>query len=109
MFTLEKIEGGFVVALNPKRVDITFPIRSRITVAYDVRKGNPFKRYESLDFDLSSISIIINSAGCTILNSQKNIMEIELIDYNFNLKVTGFDVHRDLIVSVKEEKIETQD
>ena len=109
MFAVKKIEGGFVVALNPERADIAFPIRSRITVAYDVRKGNPFKRYEPLDFDLSSGSIIITSAGCTILNRQRNIIEIELKDNNFNLKVTGFDVHRDLIVSVKEEKIETQD
>lgn len=109
IFAVEKIEGGFVVALNPERDDIAFPIRSRITVAYDVRKGNPFKRYEPHDFDLSSGSIIINSAECSILNRHRNIIEIELTANNFNLKVTGFDVHRDLIVSVKEEKIETQD
>jgi hypothetical protein len=111
MFTVEKIKGGFVVALNPKRADIVFPIRSRITVAYDVRKGNPFKRYEPHDFDLSSGYIIINSTGCTILNRQRNIIECELMDNEFNLKVSGFDVNRDLIVNVnvKEERIETQD
>jgi hypothetical protein len=109
MFVVEKIKGGFEVALNPKRADIVFPIRSKITVAYDVRKGNPFKRYEPHDFDLSSGYIIINSTGCTILNRQRNIIKIELKDNNFNLRVTGFDEHRDIIVSVKEEKIETQD
>lgn len=109
MFTVEKIKGGFVVALNPKRADIVFPIRSRITVAYDVRKGNPFKRYEPHDFDLLSGYIIINSTGCTILNRQRNIIECELMDNEFNLKVSGFDVNRDLIVNVKEERIETQD
>lgn len=109
MFAVEKIEGGFVVALNPERDDIAFPIRSRITVAYDVRKGNPFKRYEPHDFDLSSGSISMNSTGCTILNRHRNIIEIELMANNFNLKVTGFDVNRDIIVNVKEIRLETQD
>lgn len=108
VFAVEKIERGFVVALNPERADIAFPIRSKITVAYDVRKGNPFKRYEPHDFDLSSGSISINSTGCTILNRQRNIIEIELTDNNFNLKMTGFDANRDLIVNVKEVRIETQ-
>ena len=106
MFLVEKIGGGFIIVLNPER-DVAFPIRSKITVAYDVRKGNPFKRYEPHDFDLSSDFININSTGCTILNRQRNIIEIELMDNNFNLKVTGFDVHRDLIVNVKEIRIET--
>lgn len=109
MFVVKKIGGGFIIALNPERDDIAFPIRSKIMVAFDVRKGNPFKRYETHDFDISSDFININSIGCTILNKQRNIIEIELIDSNFNLKVTGFDTHRDLIVNVKEIRIETQD
>lgn len=109
MFVVEKIGGGFTIALNPQRADIAFPIRSKITVAYDVRKGNPFKRYEPHDFNISSDVININSTGCTILNRQRNIIQVELIDNNFDLKVTGFDTHRDLIINVREIRIETQD
>jgi hypothetical protein len=110
IFALKKIEGGFEISINTERTDVAFPVRSRITVAYDVRKGNPFKRYEPFDFDFSpSGSLTIVSEGCEIRHRIKNTIEIELKDMNFHLKAQGFDTHRDLIINIKEIRRDTQD
>lgn len=105
-FEVTKINRGFRVSLS--RTDIGFPIRARITVAYDVRRGNPFKQYNPYDFDLGRGLMTVKSRRCKILSKNRQIIEIEVRKKNFNLEVTGFDSKKDLVVNVKEEKDETQ-
>lgn len=108
LFDTRRINTGFRVSL--KRTDSPLPVRATVIVAYDVRRGNPFRQYEWFDFDLGGELISINSTGCAILNRSRNIMEIEVTDNNFNLEVTGFDQKRDLVVNIntREEHNETQ-
>ena len=71
-------------------------------VAYDVRRGNPFKQYERFDFDLGESSWPVSVRGCNILKREKNIIEIEITSLDFEMTVTGFDHNRDLVVKVME-------
>jgi hypothetical protein len=106
IFEITSIRGGFKISLS--RNDISFPVSAKVTVAYDVRRGNPFKQYEINDFDLASSSISIRPMGCAVLRNNRNIMEIQVTGSDFDLEVTGFDPKRDLVINVKEESDETQ-
>lgn len=106
IFETTRIRGGFKITLSKN--DISLPVRAKVTVAYDVRRGNPFKRYDILDFDFGKGLISINSTGCTILSSNRNAMDIEVTTSNFNLEVTGFDSKRDLVINVRKEAGETE-
>ena len=104
----QKIDKGFKVSLN-KKLKYSLPVKAEIKVAFDVRRGNPFKQYEPYDFDLGSKLIQISSSGCNVLKQGENKLIIEVTNDNiFNLQVTGFDPKRDLVVSVREVKHETQ-
>ncbi len=103
-FNVTKIDKGFRVSLD--RLDIPRPIKVIITVAYDVRRGNPFTNYDLADFDLKSRSVSIKRKGCKILNANRNVIEVQAKG-NFELAVKGFDPNRDLIIDVREKKNET--
>lgn len=105
-FEIIKINRGFRVSL--KKTDIPLPLRARITVAYDVRKRNPFRQYEPADFDLGGTGIAINPIGCTIIHRSRNTIEYSVTGSGFKLEVTGFDPNRDIVVDVKEIKNEAQ-
>lgn len=107
LFYIQKVDKGFKVSMNRKEKHF-FPIKAEIKVAFDVRKGNPFKQYEPCDFDLGSKFIHVSASGCNVLKQDKNIMIIETTEETFNVQVTGFDPKRDLVINIKEVKNETQ-
>lgn len=100
-YQMVKIDGGFRLTNNKNK--IIPPLKIRIICAYDTRKGNPFKNYELYDFDLSSSALTFNSTGCIISMRKANRIELIIEDNEFELKVTGFDRLRDLVVDIKEE------
>ncbi len=107
VFQITKIDRGFKIILD--KSDVPLPIRATVAVAYDIRKGNPFAKYDPQDFDVGSGLFSINLYGCKILQSNKNTIKFEITDYNFTLELTGFDPARDLVVKIiKEGKVETQ-
>jgi len=102
IFRIDKIEGGFKISL--KENNISFPVIATIMVAYDVRRGNPFKQYDEFDFNFEDhYSIKINREYVNILHRDLNILKIKILNKNYSFKIVGFDDKRDLIVSVKEE------
>jgi hypothetical protein len=105
IFVIERIPDGFNVSLN-RSASVQLPVKARIMVAYDVRRGNPFKQYELFDFDLSQNVIDIALNDCSVIRREKNYIELEITGQNFSLTVTGFDSKRDLVVDVK--KIEKE-
>lgn len=107
-FIITSMATGLKLSLNRNKTDIQLPIRAEIKVAYDVRRGNPFKQYEIHDFDLASKLISIKSTGCTILSTNRNSMKIKVTGFDFALKVIGFDAKRDLVINIKEQSDETQ-
>lgn len=96
LFDVSKIQGGFRISLITPRVNL--PIEVEITAAYDVRRGNPFKKYSPWDFDLSSMNR--NISGGKELNVSKNKIRLKVDNLNFKLEVRGFDPKRDVIVRV---------
>jgi hypothetical protein len=91
---LKAIKGGFNLTKKPKSRRV--PRYITIWMAYEVRTGNPFKKYTHLDFDVSRPPLHIRVTGANLLLSKHNVVQIEVQQGNFKLAVTGFDVNRDL-------------
>jgi hypothetical protein len=91
---LTPVKGGFRLTKRSKATKV--PRYVNIWIAYEVRSGNPFKKYTPLDFDLNKPPIKIQLQGANLLLNKENIIQIEVQKGNFKLTVTGFDMHRDL-------------
>jgi len=99
---LIKVDDGFSVRLTEHGIK-SLPINIRIRIAYDVSRGNPYKRWAPADFDLGKESKNIGICGGKILNREGNRMELLADSGDFLLKVSGFDPVRDLIVDLRRE------
>jgi hypothetical protein len=93
---LTPVRDGFRLTKRPKATKV--PRYINIWIAYEVRSGNPFKKYTPLDFDLNKPPLKIQVQGANLLLNKENIIQIEVQKGNFKLTVTGFDRHRDLRV-----------
>jgi len=102
LFDIRLIHSGFIVSLNSKKENISFPVTAIIKVAYDSRRGNPFSQYEKFDFDVSKDPIKIKCRDCDLRNYRENIIEIDIKERGFMLSVVGFDSDRDLVIDIKE-------
>ena len=91
---LTPVKGGFRLTKRTKATKV--PRYINIWIAYEVRSGNPFKKYTPLDFDLNEPPIKIQVLGANLLLHKENIIQIEVQKGNFKLTVTGFDMHREL-------------
>lgn len=95
-FELQRLQGGFRVAgaaggARPPRY-------AAVVAAYEVRRGNPFSLYQSLDFDLGRPPIVAEATGAEVLRQQGNRIVLRIDDPAFQLVVTGFDARRDVRV-----------
>ena len=101
--TLEQRDDGF--SLLPGDPEAEPFQRIFVQVAYDVEAGNAFKVHEEADFDLMKPQ----ASGITI--ETDHAAEVEAIEPNrlavtfhradFEVRVTGFDRHRDLRVGYR--------
>ena len=76
------------------------PHRVRVRMAYDVRRGNPLRKYEEFDFDVATSPIKIASDGLRLLSYGMNEIVVAPDRADFSLSVTGFDKNRDLYVKI---------
>lgn len=107
IFKLEYAQGGFRV-ITEKSAN-SFPYTATITMAYDVRHGDPIKRYDKLDFDIGSKDFQSQVTAGEILIMHLNKLKVKANGPEFELKLKGFDEKRDLVVRVvgrgNEEKV----
>lgn len=96
LFKVTKSKGGFKISLNDDKA--LLPIKLKIRVAYDIRKGNPFRNYSLFDFDLTKLTV--ESTGCSIDNIFNNEMEIKVKAQDFSMEINGFDLNRDLVIDI---------
>jgi hypothetical protein len=89
-------ENGFKITNNPE-ADGT-PEVIRVTLAYDRPDGKPFNKYSPLDFNVKNMKN--TKTNITIDTLEKNFIQFNPNNKNFELKITGFDQNRDLIVNV---------
>jgi hypothetical protein len=95
-FRVSKVAGGFSIIGNPEAA--TAPDELVVTAAYDVRRGNPFARYRTFDFDFSAKAIRRQESGCEVIAAEGNRLVIKPATSGFSVTLTGFDPERDLIV-----------
>jgi hypothetical protein len=91
---LQRTKQGFRLSARPDASRL--PKEIDVEVAYDVRQGNPFSRYSSLDFEINKPPIRVSAKGLKASISKPNIIHIVLEERGFQLVVTGFDPNRDL-------------
>ncbi len=93
---MTKIADGFQIRPNPdckkKASSLT------IYAAYEIRRGNPFKKYNPLDFELSKGPISIKSEGVRIVSVETNGLRCEILRDDYRIEISGFDPTRDLRV-----------
>ncbi len=91
---IDRTTGGFRVTAGPKTAaGDQFTVRA----AYDSRRGNPFKRWTDLDFTIGSLNPTVS--GGSVHGSDGNSLRVEVTaPEDFELKVTGFDPNRDVVV-----------
>ena len=83
---------------------MTYPIVCHLKVAYDLHSGNPFKKYDQRDFNLTSkgnLNIKMTKESIDIIEAAPNTIRFEIKAPHFGLDITGFDVNRDLQIKVQ--------
>jgi len=103
-FRIQKADGGFTVTRGD--AGLQPPSRLNIRVAYDSRRGNPLKGYNTADFRLNQTPILLEPppSGVRLVSKEENRMTVDILDADFRISVVGFDKNRDLIVDVKIEE-----
>lgn len=96
-FLVNKVEDGFSVIKGSNNA--TPPDSLLVQVAYNVRRGNPLKKYNPADFAIQDLKI--SHQGIEFKRVEKNEALVKVVDPDFALTVTGFDENRDLFVKVK--------
>jgi hypothetical protein len=89
------IQGGFKVSAPdlPNRNGIL-----KIRVAYEVSRGNAFKKYNPLDFRFDFASFDLTN--CTVLKQELNEIQLEVNDKAFSLSCSELGTIRDIEVDV---------
>lgn len=100
-FGVSQLQSGFRIRLSDDKMSL--PIGVLVRVAYDIRRGNPFKRYHIYDFDLASKKVKKDLRGGTFTSIENNIIKLKIESTDFELKVFGFDDKRDVIIDIQEE------
>jgi hypothetical protein len=97
-FQIQRLRGGF--SIRRGAFGTTPPPVLEIRMAYDVRHGNPIKRYHPADFDVGIAPITWKgqSKGVSVITAMGNTLAVKVDDQDFHLDVTGFDPERDLYV-----------
>lgn len=100
-FRIDPLYGGFRITCG--HPDAELPGCLRIRAAYDIRSGNPFKRYNPMDFDLGTppIEYSVLNESVDVLTAAGQQMRILVRKPDFRIDVTGFDPDRDIKVEVR--------
>jgi hypothetical protein len=98
LYRILERQGGFSVAAGPGLTEDKLPLQVKVRAAYDVLRGDPFKRFNALDFDLTKDGVEIEATGADFTATAANEVTIEANDVAFRVDLDGFDRNRDLMV-----------
>lgn len=102
IFMLSRAAGGFTASLTEEGQK-ALPMSVRVRLAYDVRRGNPYKRWNVADFDLEKDGERIVHNGGSLTNAEGNKLDVLATSADWKLQLKGFDPDRDLIVDIRRE------
>jgi hypothetical protein len=94
IFQVHRTKDGFWLSRHPFARRL--PKIVRLEMAYDVRQGNPFKRYRPFDFEINKSPIVVQGKGLKASMLRGNAILLQLEEPEFKLMITGFDPNRDL-------------
>ena len=106
-FRIDRLQGGF--AIRPGSPEAAPPSGLLVRAAYDVRKGNPLKKYHPADFDFGRRPIQISATAVEVKEAAKNRLVISILDHDFSLEVTGLDADRDLFIKAEAKEADDVD
>ena len=93
-------EGGFSVL--PGSAPPQAPYLIEVRCAYDIRTGNPLKKWDPADFRLGSPEVPVLCEGASRLLQLKGNWALLRIDgSDFHVRFQGFDLNRDVYVRVE--------
>ena len=101
-FRISATETGFTLASAGKELGAGTEIK--IKAAYETSKGSPFLAYKIHDFQFSDDSFALVAEGCRVVSKEANLLTLRIEDSTFALRVSGFDVNRDIVVRAVLEK-----
>ena len=102
VFQMLRTTEGFSASLTEAGKQ-KLPMYIRARVAYDVRRGNPYKRWNAADFDFEAERNRITHLGGDFIKVAGNRLEILATSPDWKLQIDGFDPDRDLIVDIRRE------
>jgi hypothetical protein len=97
-YRIEKTSTGFSLRSDIGLVDENLPLQIEVSAAYDVIRGNPFKKFSPFDFDFNKTAIKIETVGAECEVTGANALTITIGEIPFSVEVEGFDSRRDLMV-----------
>lgn len=97
-YHVRRVAGGFTVAGVADSVEP--PRELSIAVAYEVRRGNPLKKYRPFDFSFADESLLVSADNALVTEKEANRVRVAPKGPEFKLTVTGFDENRNLFVRV---------
>jgi hypothetical protein len=99
-YRLAPADKGFAIIGAPNGLKSGTEIS--VQAAYDVRKGNPFKQWQSFDFEFMKAPIrVTEQRGIDVVEAAENRVRLRVQEAEFRFVVSGFDTYRDLKVDVR--------
>lgn len=97
---LSKVGGGFTITNDEGLTESKLPREVNIHAAYEVAKGNAFKKYSTHDFTIGiNGSVEVKTAeNVKLISAKENQWLLEVTSIPFKFTVSGFDENRDLKV-----------
>jgi hypothetical protein len=105
LLQLHRIEGGFSLVSSESFSPEQTPREVKIRLAYEVARGNAFKKYSPLDFRLGksgNISMSVSSNDdVKVVSADNNEIVLQILKVPFKVTAKGFDENRDLKVRIQ--------
>jgi hypothetical protein len=101
-FTVTQRAGGFSLSGTATLNEADLPMEIKLAAAYDLVRGNPFKKHDPLDFDFrepNDLSLVVE--GATVKATSARELTIDVSKTDFSVVVSGFDSNRDLVVQAR--------
>jgi hypothetical protein len=94
---IQRETGGFVV--KPGAEPPQSPYLLEVQCAYDIRSGNPIRKWNPADFEFGARSVSLSCTGSATIRELRGNRAIIRIDGNaFGVAAKGFDPNRDVFV-----------
>ena len=102
-YRLDGKRGGFRIVTSPS-AQVPEGAELMVSVAYDVPKGSPLKKWSSFDFDFKKKPAAIEFSGKQIQAKivSGNVIRLKVEGPEFSFGATGFDRRTDLFVRIDE-------